>query len=201
MSSYIQRPLALIGAYVAASSTSEMTCCINYCRARYQATKKGYILTKSFVDTGCGTMTLLSSCLATNLATALQPCAQTFAMTGGRIVACQGEATVKLKVQGNTFNVRYAVLPMHDTFDLVLRQQFMKEHRTIKDYNSQRITLQNGQSTCTLTAPRETTSYTPDAQHAAQPMSTAAVRRHLIKLGQVYEFRIYESMTDLNHRP
>jgi hypothetical protein len=41
-------------------------------------------------------------------------------MTGDSIVACQGEATVKLKVQGNTFNVRCAVLPMHDTFDLVL---------------------------------------------------------------------------------
>jgi hypothetical protein len=61
--------------------------------------------------------------------------------------------------------------------------------------------MRDGQSTCTLMAPRETTASTPDAQHAAQPMSTAAVRRHLIKLGKVYEFRIYESMTDLNLRP
>ena len=155
-----------------------------------------FIDSKSLVDTGCGGMSLLSLKAANRLALKLTPCTQSFSMANGSVVTCQGQTDIRLKIQGHSFLVRAAVLDMNDSFDLVLGEHFLMEHSAVLDYNHQRITLQKGGSSCTLRTPRQKAQYTPAVETLKKPVSAAAVRRHINKGGQTYEFKIFSAVTN-----
>jgi predicted aspartyl protease len=167
--------------------------------------------TRSLIDTGCATASLISATLAAKLQLSLLPCAQQFAMADGSISNCSGVATVRITIQKHTFTVRAYVVTMNEAFDLILGQQWLIDHRAVIDYERQTLTLKKGNTACTLRAPKTKTDYADRKQPPSKPLSAAAVSRHLRKGGKVYELRfndisdltdnVTDNSTSAEHRP
>jgi RNase H-like domain found in reverse transcriptase/Reverse transcriptase (RNA-dependent DNA polymerase)/Integrase zinc binding domain/Chromo (CHRromatin Organisation MOdifier) domain/Integrase core domain/Aspartyl protease/Eukaryotic translation initiation factor 3 subunit G len=153
-----------------------------------------HIDSKSLIDTGCGTSSLLSKRAASRLALKLQPCTQTFALADGSLTECLGRVTLRVKIQGNTFTVIALVVDMNDSFDLVLGQQWLLEHRAVIDFDRQTVALRTGTTSCTLRTPRHKASFARSESSdptTRKPVAAMAVARHMRKGGKVYEFRVY----------
>ena len=157
-----------------------------------------HIDSKSLIDTGCASYSLLSKRAASRLALTLQPCTQTFALADGSLTECLGRASLKVKIQSHTFTVMAMVVDMNDTFDLVLGQQWLVDHRAVIDYDRQTIALKRGLTSCTLRTPRQKVSFAQSDSDPtpSKPVAVAAVARHIRKGGKVYEFRVYATEPD-----
>ena len=189
---YISRPLLQTGVTVVATANTDADLLFNLpCTI---AGSKGtvHIDSKSLVDTGCGTSSLLSKRAASRLGLKLQPCQQPFALADGTVTACLGLAHVRVKIQSHTFAVTAFVLDMNDNFDLVLGQQWLKDHRAVIDFDRQTVALRKGNTSCTLRTPKNKVSYAQTAT-TAKPVTAAAVAKHLRKGGKVYEFRVHSA--------
>jgi hypothetical protein len=101
-------------------------------------------------------------------------------MADGSITACQGIVTVRIIIQRHSFTVRAYVVSMNDSFDLVLGQRWLLEHRAVLDFDRQTLTLKKGNTTCTIRAPKGKVSYEkPEPQRAVRPLSASAVVKHV----------------------
>jgi hypothetical protein len=110
--------------------------------------------TSTLIDTGCSTRSLISKRAAARLSLVIQPCQEQLVMADGSNAVCEGQVSVRIKMQRHTFPVRAFVVDMNDSFDLILGQQCgLHDHKAIIDFRRESITLAKGRTACTLTAP------------------------------------------------
>jgi hypothetical protein len=151
--------------------------------------------TSTLIDTGCSTRSLISKRAAARMALVSQPCTEQLVMADGSHATCEGQVTVRIRLQRHTFTVRAFVVDMNDSFDLILGQQWLHDHKAIIDYRRESPTLAKGRTACTLHAPSKVPLHHPQCsakkkQATSKPISVAAVAKHMRKGGTVYEFTI-----------
>jgi RNase H-like domain found in reverse transcriptase/Reverse transcriptase (RNA-dependent DNA polymerase)/Integrase zinc binding domain/Chromo (CHRromatin Organisation MOdifier) domain/Aspartyl protease len=192
---YMSRPASQSGVTVVAPDQMSTELLFNLPCTIAGGKSTVHIDSKSLIDTGCGTSSLLSKRAASRLALKLQPCTQTFALADGSLTECLGRATLRVKIQGHTFTVMALVVDMNDSFDLVLGQQWLVDHRAVIDFDRQTIALKKGTVSCTLRTPRQKASYARSDSDPTtpKPIAATAVARHARKGGKVYEFRVYSA--------
>ena len=197
---YVSRPATLAGVTVLRASDNDAVLLFNLPCTIAGGKGTVHIDAKSLVDTGCGTLSLLSQKAASRLALKLQPCSETFALADGTPTQCIGQTTLRVTIQSHTFTVRAFVVNMNDAFDLILGQQWLKDHRAVIDYDQQTLAVKKGSTSCTLRTPRnskDNRAQAADTKHRRQkPITAAAVARHLRKGGKVYEFRMNAGSAD-----
>jgi len=140
-------------------------------------------------DTGCSTMALLSHRAAKRLGLTLQPSDSSFQLADGTTAQAKGQVTLSVKIQTHTFRVRALVIDMHDDFDLVLGQQWLRKHHAIVNYSHNIITLRKGTRTIQLGAATNCARRTPHTARA-KPISVAAVARHIRKNHRVFQITV-----------
>jgi hypothetical protein len=192
---YISRPASQSGVNVVAPDKMSTELLFNLPCTIAGGKSTVHIDSKSLIDTGCGTSSLLSKRAASRLALKLQPCTQTFALADGSLTECLGRATLRVKIQGHTFTVMALVVDMNDSFDLVLGQQWLVDHRAVIDFDRQTIALKKGTVSCTLRTPRQKANFARSDSDPTtpKPIAAMAVARHMRKGGKVYEFRVHSA--------
>jgi hypothetical protein len=153
--------------------------------------------TSTLIDTGCSTKSLISKRAAARLSLVIQPCQEQLVMADGSNAVCEGQVSVRIKMQRHTFPVRAFVVDMNDSFDLILGQQWLHDHKAIIDFRRESITLAKGRTACTLTAPSKHPLHQPPPsakkkRASTKPISVSAVAKHMRRGGKVYEFAIHQ---------
>ena len=187
---YVMQPACQSGVTVA--QTGDVELMFNLPCTIAGGTGTLHINSRSLIDTGCGAYSLLSSRAAARLALKIQPCTQDFALADGTKLRCDGIAVIKMRLQKHTFNVTAYVVDMNDTFDLILGQQWLMQHRAVIDFDRHTVTLKKSDKSVTIRAcPAKMSHATPrKSRPASKPLSVSAVARHMRKGGHTYEFRI-----------
>jgi hypothetical protein len=154
--------------------------------------------TSTLIDTGCSTISLISKRAAARLSLVIQPCHEQLVMADGSNATCEGQVSVRIKMQRHTFPVRAFVVDMNDSFDLILGQQWLHDHKAIIDFRRESITLAKGRTACTLNAPSKYPLHQPPPsakrkRTSSKPISVSAVAKHLRRGGKVYEFAVHQT--------